>query len=212
MVRSRQCMFPGHLYYSGAFDYIHADWLGTGRLATSIPASGDGALYYDHSFSPYGEMYGSTGTIYSQSFTGDTQDLFVGLFDTDNRELNQSQGRWLDPAGQGWNQYAYVTNPNSETDPLGLGCAGDVNSRSRCLSFAESGTCGGGAGVATPCSPVYIANCQAEIDGDMAGPCGLAFGSTLSTNSGSMYQSIGQILGATGAIKCSQQSTPSKFI
>jgi RHS repeat-associated protein len=113
------------LYYSGAFDYTHADWLGTGRLATSIPASGNGALYYDRSFSPYGEMYGNTGTTYSQSFTGDTQDLFVGLFDTDNRELNQSQGRWLtpDPAGQGWNRYAYVlNNPLVLVDPLGLSC------------------------------------------------------------------------------------------
>lgn len=39
--------------------------------------------------------------------------------------MAQSQGRWLtpDPAGAGWNQYAYPTNPNSATDPSGLYCA-----------------------------------------------------------------------------------------
>jgi len=55
-------------------------------------------------------------------FTGDTQDILTGIFDTPNRELNASQGRWLspDPAGAGWNQYAYPTNPNSFVDPSGL--------------------------------------------------------------------------------------------
>jgi hypothetical protein len=46
------------------------------------------------------------------NFTGDTQDAFTSLYDTDNRELNQLQGRWLtpDPAHSGWNLYAYVLN------------------------------------------------------------------------------------------------------
>jgi hypothetical protein len=45
------------------------------------------------------------------------------LFDTPNREFAAAnQGRWLspDPAGSGWNQYAYSTNPNSMLDPMGL--------------------------------------------------------------------------------------------
>jgi hypothetical protein len=84
-------------------------------------------------------------------------------------------------------------------------CDVEMYSRSRCLSFAESGTCGGGAGVATPCSPAYIANCQAEIDGAMSGPCGLAFGSALSTSSGNFY-----LMGATifGGNKIQYQWNP----
>jgi RHS repeat-associated protein len=58
-------------------------------------------------------------------FGGDsTQDVIAGMYDTPNRELQGSQqGRWLspDPAGAGWNQYAYATNPNSAIDPTGLG-------------------------------------------------------------------------------------------
>lgn len=43
------------------------------------------------------------------------------MYDTPNRELSVV-GRWLspDPAGTGWNQYSYPTNPNSATDPTGL--------------------------------------------------------------------------------------------
>jgi RHS repeat-associated protein len=56
-----------------------------------------------------------------QMFTGLTQDVLSGMWDTPNREL-APQGRWLspDPAGQGWNQYAYSTNPNGNVDPSGL--------------------------------------------------------------------------------------------
>jgi RHS repeat-associated protein len=57
-------------------------------------------------------------------FTGDTQDVIAGMYDTPSRELQGSQqARFLspDPAGAGWNQYAYPTNPNSLSDPLGLG-------------------------------------------------------------------------------------------
>jgi hypothetical protein len=48
------------------------------------------------------------------------------LFDTPNWEFAQSdQGRFLspDPAGSGWNQYAYPANPNSASDPSGLNLA-----------------------------------------------------------------------------------------
>jgi RHS repeat-associated protein len=65
-------------------------------------------------------------------FTGLTQDILTEMWDTPNRELS-SVGRWLspDPAGSGWNQYAYSTDPNSHTDPSGLqsgqnnGCNGN---------------------------------------------------------------------------------------
>ena len=76
-------------------------------------------------FAPYGEVYDIFGsTAQNQiNFTGLTQDVFAGMYDTPNRELQGAQqGRWLspDPAGAGWNQYAYATNPNSFTDPSGL--------------------------------------------------------------------------------------------
>lgn len=112
--------------WAGTTRYTHSDWLGTGRVSSYIPASGNGTIYYDRSFAPYGQVYGNNGPggLYGQSFTGDTNDLDWGLFDTPNRELAQSQGRWLtpDPAQSGWNLYAYPANPNSYFDPLGLSC------------------------------------------------------------------------------------------
>jgi uncharacterized protein RhaS with RHS repeats len=66
----------------------------------------------------------------------DTQDIVAGMMDTPNREYNSAaECRWLspDPAGAGWNQYAYATNPNSMIDPTGLDeqpqspCAGTGN-------------------------------------------------------------------------------------
>ena len=93
------------MYWTGTFYYTHTDWLGSGRLNTTIPASGNGVLYYDRQFFAYGEVYGNSGSAYGLNFTGDTQDAFGTLYDTDNRELNHLQGRWLtpDPARSGWN-------------------------------------------------------------------------------------------------------------
>jgi RHS repeat-associated protein len=76
-------------------------------------------------YAPYGEVYNVLGgSTTDQIFTGDLTQLDAGvLFDTPNRELAAAnQGRWLSPdlAGQGWNQYAYSTNPNSAIDPSGL--------------------------------------------------------------------------------------------
>jgi len=83
----------------------------------------------DRAFAPYGEIYDIFGsTAHNQAmFTGDTQDVLSGIYDTPNRELQGSYaGRWLspDPAGAGWNQYAYPTNPNSRIDPTGLSATG----------------------------------------------------------------------------------------
>jgi RHS repeat-associated protein len=124
--------------------YTHVDWLGTGRVSSYIPASGNGTMYYDRSFAPYGQMYGNNGpgSAYGQVFTGDTGDLGPGMFDTPNRELAQNQGRWLtpDPAHAGWNQYAYPTNPNSYADPSGLDSAScsDPHIRALCQAGISS--------------------------------------------------------------------------
>ncbi len=99
--------------------FWHTDWLGSVRLSSSVQ---NRAFYFDRAFAPYGEMYKNFGNTSGLNFTGDTQDSFAGLYDTPSRELTPSQGRWLspDPAGAGWNQYAYAANPNSMIDPLGL--------------------------------------------------------------------------------------------
>jgi RHS repeat-associated protein len=97
----------------------HADWLGTVRLRSPLW----GVPTLDVAYTPYGEAYDSFGTLTAENFTGDQQNLFAGLFDTPNRELDQTSGsRWLspDPAGAGWNLYAYGTNPNSDIDRSGL--------------------------------------------------------------------------------------------
>ena len=99
--------------------FWHNDWLGSSRLISNIQSWVIG----DQARAPYGEPY-LTGTYGTQgsSFTGDYSDLVAGTFDTPNRELNPTQGRWIspDPAHSGWNAYAYTTNPLGETDPTGL--------------------------------------------------------------------------------------------
>jgi RHS repeat-associated protein len=105
--------------------YIHhKDWLGSSRITTAA-----GVVYTDKAFGAYGEDtaqdFGGAGQF---NFTGDWQDIETAVYDTPNREYMPFQSRWpnVDPARSGWNAYAYVTNPNSETDPLGLYCAVDV--------------------------------------------------------------------------------------
>ena len=106
---------------SGSYYYMHKDWLGSARLVSSVTAHTE---TMDQAFSPYGEAYaafGSTATQYDM-FAGTTANFDNGVMaDTPNRELSVV-GRWLspDPAEAGWNQYAYVTNPNRETDSSGL--------------------------------------------------------------------------------------------
>jgi RHS repeat-associated protein len=88
----------------------------------------------DRAFAPFGEIYDGPGAS-DIDFSDYTQNALsgpTGLYDTPNREVSPTQGRWLspDPAGldavdptnpQSWNRYAYVTNnPLALTDPSGL--------------------------------------------------------------------------------------------
>jgi len=109
--------------------YQHMDWVGSDRFGHYI----DGRIVaYDHPYAPYGESYAYEGGGLTQGymFAGIPSDIYqpraLGLFEAPNRELSQVQGRWLspDPAGASWNAYAYSTNPNSFTDPTGLGPGG----------------------------------------------------------------------------------------
>jgi len=110
----------------GSFYYEHKDWLGNARISSSVANEG---IIDDRAFAPYGEIYATFGSTAQNEniFTGDTQDIVFGMYDTPNRELVANQGRWMspDPAQSGWNPYAYPTNPNSQSDPSGLGaCSG----------------------------------------------------------------------------------------
>lgn len=110
--------------------YQHKDWLGNVRLSSGTNSS---AIIGDYAYAPYGERYNIYGSTNANQlmFTGDTQDVLAGMYDTPNRELQGAQqGRWLspDPARSGWNQYAYPTNPNSSIDPSGLNmCPARIN-------------------------------------------------------------------------------------
>jgi len=138
----------------GGHHIEHRDWRGSVVLRTSL---GNRTNDYDRAFAAFGEMYDNFGNSGSLNFTGDTQDLFSGLFDTPNRELSPGQGRWLspDPAGfavvdfsnpQSWNRYAYIGNePLAAVDPLGLVCdaIGFITDAS-CQGPTSGGAGGGG--------------------------------------------------------------------
>ena len=111
------------------FGYLHGDWLGNSRIVSNIA---NNTVTADQAYTPYGEIYNIFGANNGQYqvFAGTIADLAPStttpiIWDTANRELSYV-GRWLspDPAGFGWNQYAYPTNPNSFGDPSGLraGC------------------------------------------------------------------------------------------
>jgi RHS repeat-associated protein len=123
--------------------YQHLDWLGSARAASSIAGQ---TVYYDKAFAPYGEIYDTFGNtnVDLVDFTGDRQAIVPGLYDTPNREQAPNQGRWIspDPAGSGWNLYAYSANPNSETDPTGL-ANGQHLQKTGCIDGFDIVTCGG---------------------------------------------------------------------
>jgi len=112
----------GTLYNSTACPtcWMHKDWVGNARLV-----SRGTTVETDRAYAPYGEVFdvfGGTNQPWTMFGGGSTQDILAGMYDTPNRELPAIQSRFLspDPAGFGWNQYAYPTNPNSEVDPSGL--------------------------------------------------------------------------------------------
>jgi len=119
---------------AGTSLYAHKDWIGNARVVSSHGR----AVTADQAYTPYGEMYatfGSTAAVYDL-FAGMTANFNNGVQqDTPNRELAVFS-RWLspDPANIGWNRYAYVTNPNSQSDPSGLGQGGlqDCNTAGNC--------------------------------------------------------------------------------
>jgi RHS repeat-associated protein len=113
----------GTLYNSTACPtcWMHKDWLGNARLI-----SRGTTIETDRAYAPYGEMFnvfGGTNQPWAMFGGGITQDILAGMYDTPNRELQSTQGRFLspDPVGSGWNQYAWPANPNSFSDPSGLG-------------------------------------------------------------------------------------------
>jgi RHS repeat-associated protein len=113
----------GELSLSGtSVSYLHSDWLATKRVKSSVPATGNGTVLFDSASAPYGETYLTFGSSPLDTFTGDASWLSPQVSDTPNREYRMGQGRWLspDPAGAGWNAYAYGTDPNTQTDPSGL--------------------------------------------------------------------------------------------
>jgi RHS repeat-associated protein len=112
----------GGTVYSERY-YFHKDWMGNARIQSLVP--GTPSVYTDRAFTPYGvpfNIFGGTGQS-DTMFNGLTQDIFSGMYDTPNREMTATQSRFMspDPAGSGWNQYAWPTNPNSASDPSGLG-------------------------------------------------------------------------------------------
>jgi RHS repeat-associated protein len=117
---------PGGGTSQSGSGYLHKDWLGSARLGSSISAS---TITFDQAYAPYGDVYSKYGSPSfgccggsETTFGGNTQDVTTGIFNTPNRELGASQGRWFspDPAQSGWNPYAYAPNPNSMIDPSGL--------------------------------------------------------------------------------------------
>jgi RHS repeat-associated protein len=118
--------------------YNHPDWQGASRVETTT----GGTLQAQTEYTPFGSGYdGVTSNCCDYTFNGGSHpDMFGGLYDTPNRELQPVQGRWIqpDPSGlaavdpsnpQSWNRYAYVlNNPLSFIDPTGLECVWDDGS------------------------------------------------------------------------------------
>ena len=147
-----QAVYTAALPAPPAF-WRHSDWLGTVHL-DSTPAQ---TVYFDGGWAPFGETYAGMGTS-DRSFTGQTQDTGVGLYDFLFRQYSPTQGRWLvpDPAGlaavditnpQTWNRYAYVANnPLNAIDPLGLYLCGTHESDPWCNGADDIGGGGDGGG------------------------------------------------------------------
>jgi RHS repeat-associated protein len=170
---------------TSGYNYLHGDWLGNARVLSSVVNNTE---YDDRAYTPYGEQftsYGLSASVY-QMFAGMTADFNNGLqYETPNREFSVV-GRWLspDPAGAGWNQYAYATNPNSFVDPLGL----QVDGPGQCSIGGDSCTGGG-----TSDSNGDSANCSAEWS-DCSAPYYEGLQSTWAVTSGLLTMGNGQFL------------------
>ena len=120
---------PGNaqvMYTTSAMYYLHSDWLGTSRFASTTTRT----MYFDAAYGPFGEPYAESGSPYL-SFTGVNQDITSNLYDFPAREYG-IQGRWPspDPGGlsavrlrdpQTLNRYAYARNsPLNRVDPTGM--------------------------------------------------------------------------------------------
>lgn len=157
-------------YSAGTTNFLHADWLGTKRVMTSLT----GAISQTCTGFAYGDGAKCTGTNWS--FSGFTDDIFdpeTNLDHTPNRQYSSSQGRWLtpDPAGissadptnpQSWNRYAYVQgDPTDQVDPLGLGSGDGL-----CFGLVP---CSGSQYAMTTCGNVFcgsapfVFNAQVDI-------------------------------------------------
>jgi RHS repeat-associated protein len=121
LVQFRMPLPGGDTAVTGIY-FFHRDYLGTVPLVSS---RGGRASIAARLFAPYGESYNNAGVAGDLNFTGDYQDLVAGTYDTPNRELNPTQGRWIspDPANSSWNAYQYSTNPLAESDPNGADIA-----------------------------------------------------------------------------------------
>ncbi len=180
------------------FDYLHKDWIGNSRIVSNIS---NNTVVADQAYTPYGEIYNIFGANNSeyQVFADTIADLAPStttpiMWDTPNRELSYA-GRWLspDPAGAGWNQYAYSTNPNSETDSTGLfpgvgfhSCGGGPNP---CFldSFDEGGDDADGLSKKLQAYSAQVGTQSTSTDAQET--------STQSQNKCSFWCKVGQALG-----------------
>jgi RHS repeat-associated protein len=103
----------------------HYDWTGSSRITSTMASPS--TVQGDWAVSPYGDYYDKFGSLSNQAFAGNSAMFDYSLSDTPNRELMNASGRWLspDPAGASWNAYSYPTDPNTMSDPSGLGQSPD---------------------------------------------------------------------------------------
>ncbi len=140
---------------TNTFSFLHQDWLGDDRIVSTINGH---SVYADRAYTPYGQQYntfGSANPIFG-IFAGDTGDFDSGiLWDTPNREFAINQLRFTspDPAGTGWNQYGYPSNPNSFIDPSGLQLAGPGGCNM--IDGCSAPGFDGGGGDSADCSAEY---------------------------------------------------------
>jgi RHS repeat-associated protein len=104
-----------------AIYYLHADWLGSGRLSST--QTSPTTVSSDIAFAPFGERYATTGNAYDAVFGGMKELMTADMFDGTFREYHPTQGRWIspDPVRGTGNKYVYAdNNPLSKVDPYGL--------------------------------------------------------------------------------------------